>query len=364
MNVVFILGAGASRDAGGPLMQDFLDVAEEVARVRLKGEKYKELFENVFQSRAELRTVHSKSYLDLDNIESIFGAIEMGAIIEKFGMKTVNQISELRESIITLIYKTLEYSIEFPIESERVSPPQPYEDFIEILKSHRGTIGSVSETKYSFITFNYDVCLEYALFKSGIGFDYNLPKILGNGPPLLKLHGSLNWGRCDECKNIVPFQVKDIPFPEFLPEKSYFLDMGSNLSLVKCADDNKNIQGPPILVPPAWEKTHYQKSLSPVWARAAKCLGDANKIIIIGYSMPETDSFFKYLFALGTDSKTHLKNVLVINPDNSGDTKNRFEKLFGPGLRNRIKFKEKTFKEAVDNNLIEDELKRKFETDG
>lgn len=46
-NVVFILGAGASKQAGAPLMADFLDVATDLLRSNRVDDK-KDHFERVF----------------------------------------------------------------------------------------------------------------------------------------------------------------------------------------------------------------------------------------------------------------------------------------------------------------------------
>lgn len=49
-DVVFILGAGASRDCGGPLMSDFLDISQELLlsrKVDDKEEEFKRVFEAI-----------------------------------------------------------------------------------------------------------------------------------------------------------------------------------------------------------------------------------------------------------------------------------------------------------------------------
>lgn len=361
MNVVFILGAGASKEAGGPLMENFLDVADNIQKLHFQnpGDEYK-AFENVFQARAELRTVHHKSHLDLDNIESIFGAIEMGAILGKFGKRSPEEIKLLRKSIVTLIYKTLEQSILFPVEEGRyIAPPTPYGQFVKMLKDYKENHDPKNQVQYSFITFNYDICLDYALQKGGLGFDYNLPEIQGTSTfPLLKLHGSINWGRCSSCNLIVPYFAHRANFKPFPHYEKMIFDLGTKLHHAKCPVDDNTLDGPPILVPPTWDKVNHHQNISAVWAKASKCLEEANKIIIIGYSMPETDLFFRYLFALGTDSETHLKSVLVINPDTSESFKKRFWELFGPGLKKRVEFKGKGFGEAVRFGVINQELEK------
>ena len=78
---VFILGAGASFDAGGPLMTDFLDVAGDL--YRSDRSSFKD-FEPVFSAISALSAAHSKSILDLDNIESVFAAFgENGVSLDR-----------------------------------------------------------------------------------------------------------------------------------------------------------------------------------------------------------------------------------------------------------------------------------------
>ena len=73
-SVVFILGAGASRRAGVPLMSNFLDVAYDLWKTG-QVDDVKESFESVFEGRELLQQVLSKSRLDIHNIESVFAAL-------------------------------------------------------------------------------------------------------------------------------------------------------------------------------------------------------------------------------------------------------------------------------------------------
>ena len=67
-----------------------------------------------------------------------------------------------------------------------------------------------------------------------------------------------------------------------------------------------------MIVPPTWNKTEYHSNLSHVWHEAAVELGSARNIYVFGYSLPETDSFFRYLFALGTYWREPNKTILGI----------------------------------------------------
>ncbi|MRS04292.1 hypothetical protein EG832_13910, partial [bacterium] len=116
-------------------MSDFLDKAYDLIRLKTEGViESSQQFETVFSAIAELQGVHAKSYLDLDNLEIVFGAIEMGQLLNKLGDRSPEDISALKQAFITLIFKTLEHSISFPVYDRRIHPPRPYDDFGAMLK--------------------------------------------------------------------------------------------------------------------------------------------------------------------------------------------------------------------------------------
>src|SRR5690554_4668179 len=116
---LFILGAGASKESGAPIMSDFFDKAEDLLILKKTGE-YREDFENVFQLINDLSGVYSKSFLDLNNIESVFGAIEMGSIISSLAGRSTEEINGIRKSLIRLIVKTLDQTIQFKIDTDGI----------------------------------------------------------------------------------------------------------------------------------------------------------------------------------------------------------------------------------------------------
>jgi len=350
MKTVFILGAGASRQAGAPLMSDFLDFAEALLRQKLI--EAKDDFDNVFNALAELQAVHAKSFLDLDNIEILFGAIEMAQLIGKLGERDREEIAKLRESIITLIFKTLEYSIKFPVRDQYVFPPRPYEDFFKTLSSARSKTIPISPHEFAFLTFNYDLTLDFSLHHSGYNFDYclsdkseekdaHIQKV-----PYLKLHGSINWGTCEKCGQIIPRYTTEAHFDLYSGRSQHVVyNLGSTLHATKHC--GKPLKGPPILVPPTWNKTGYHEQLANVWKKAAAELSTAENIFVIGYSLPETDSFFRYLYALGSESPIRIKRFWVFNPDIEGGVEQRFRDLIGRGIENRFEYFKVKFQDAI-----------------
>lgn len=113
-DTVFILGAGASKQCGAPLMAEFLDVANQLLRSQaVRGEK-KEHFENVFRAIGALQSVHSKAQLDLTNIESIFTALEIANVLKKLPGFDVEEIPGVIASLKEVIVSTLESTMDFP----------------------------------------------------------------------------------------------------------------------------------------------------------------------------------------------------------------------------------------------------------
>jgi hypothetical protein len=77
-------------------------------------------------------------------------------------------------------------------------------------------------------------------------------------------------------------------------------------------------------------------------------ISEAENIFVIGYSLPPTDAFFEYLYALGSVGDVTLKKFWVFNPDDTGNVKQRFESLLGPGAHQRFKYFPMTFDKAID----------------
>ncbi|MDP6455028.1 MAG: hypothetical protein QF898_17120 [SAR202 cluster bacterium] len=349
MKTVFILGAGASAESGAPMMADFLDRADDLYSLGVNDIlDASDAFESVRRARASLQLIYAKSHLDLDNVESLFGAIEMGNLIGKFpDIEDKTEIRALRASMVTVIYKTLERSIPFPVRDRTIMPPEPFMRFATSIHDLTAPNRSPVTQDVSLLTFNYDVNLDYALHVNRIPFDYCLTgQLPSEHIPLLKLHGSINWGFCEECDRIVAWNMRELNQGLLFPEtREIYFNLGSQLPSSTHGDGHK--LSTPVLVPPTWNKTDYQPQLAPVWQMAARELAGAENIILIGYSLPETDSFFRYLFALGTQSDTMVRRLWVVNPDEDRTVEERVRTMIGRGIKNRLTFMRLPFGMAI-----------------
>lgn len=353
--IVFILGAGASKAAGAPVMADFLESADQLRRSG-EVEEFKSDFDMVFDAISELQKVHSKAELDLHNIESIFAAFEMGRLINKFPGISGNEIVLHLAAIRKLIWITLEKTIKYPYERLNIYPPECYAKFAQLVKQLNSD--QWDKKRCSIITFNYDLALDYALNMYIGPVDYCLSEISQREHiHLMKLHGSLNWAKCSECGKIVTWdfnviknnssyvgrliELSQIEKKEIIQLSSKALPSGT-----QCC--GKNIEFIPVIVPPTWNKTEHHLELSKVWSAAANELSEAESIFVSGYSLPESDLFFRYLFALGSVGKSLIKRFWVFDPDEKNEVSLRFEKLLGAASRSKFIPYKQTFDDAIE----------------
>lgn len=272
---VFILGAGASKEAGAPLMNDFLDVAEEIKNAHSQdlSPEEKEWFGGVFEGLYELQKVHEKATLNTLNVEDVFAAFEMAILVKKLGGLSQEKIGKLDKAMRKVIAKTLETAIEFPIhDTKTLLPPPSYKNFVYLLDElgkHSGGIDQIS-----IITFNYDLALDYALYYGGKPFDYG---IIDRSRPILslfKLHGSLNWAKCQKCGLLQSWQLSDF-FKDGRLGTLYFTDneiakgrlrFSAYLNQYRHSDLCEGLlESEPAIVPPTWiKKSEYSVTLSNV----------------------------------------------------------------------------------------------------
>ena len=350
---VFILGAGASKPTGAPLLSGFLDAAESL-RSHGSVEDAKEDFALVFDAIATLQQVHSKADLDLDNLEDVFGAFEMAKLLRRLGNLDESIVDRLPDAMRRVIERTLTVSVRFPFTEEQIRPQSPYAELVRLIRESTSPIGARATSSFrmrrpgdfSVMTFNYDVCADYAFHFNGIGVNYCLGSFIQEGTvPLLKLHGSLNWFQCKDCGEVI-----SISFQERFHGTYWGLSGEKHVTIPfnyaghACPACRTGKLGPAYLVPPTWSKFQWHTGLASVWRAAARELAEAENIFVCGYSLPDTDQFFRYLYALGTVGQARLKRVWIVNTD--PNVKRRFERLIGRGAMNRFRFIEQPFEEA------------------
>ena len=338
---VYILGAGFSANAGAPVMRDFIEQAKllrDDVRLGLPSEDQK-TFGRVFKRLGELRGAQARMTIDVENIEHLFSLLDMDI---DFGGKNA---SSLRQDLIFLILRTLERTIQTenlsrrawgmpirdPVDDKQTLTRGLIANYVELFSafaSRRWTGGNQGipddgKCRDTIITMNYDCLVDDCLAKMGVQPRYwlkdpRLPKDFERCRyeiTVLKLHGSANWFKCnsEQCRGKIiiaggtPAKRLEYFYGQYCPE---------------CQRSTAE----PVIVPPTWAKGGNSEILRPVWSEALRALREAGRIFIMGYSMPTTDEFFRYMLALALAENEDLDRVLVVN--RSAETQNRFEKLF------------------------------------
>jgi NAD-dependent SIR2 family protein deacetylase len=352
-NIVFILGAGASKEAGAPIISDFIDKAE-VLMDSGRIPEYVHDFRVVFDAIDKLKPVHFTAKLRTNNIEDVYATFEMAKLVKKLpGYNKNEEIENILKAIKILLSITLEKTVGFQYSTPppNIHPIEYYHLFAQNLFAYMKK--NVTDNKISIITFNYDLALDHALEYNLIDFDYGHTYPVSRDKIVyLKLHGSINWGRCSDCKKIYSVKFKEILNRQLFdiesssqPPKLYpnIVNRFTNPPLFICQNCKKSITNGPIIVPPTWNKTRYHEEISEVWENAASVLSDADIIVISGYSLSEGDGFFRTLYALGAYDAPRIKLILVIDPN--PETSDRIKNILGPGVAERyehigVKFSE------------------------
>lgn len=359
--IVFVLGAGASAEDGGPLIGDLLKKArairDEPGLLDPKEDKY---FGSVFDTINALQVVQSKVEINLRNVEDVFATLEFRRLIGQPPAREVGDLEHHVEALKFAIARTVEESIRFMPRQRNdgvfadLLAPRVYGEFVDALKTLRERRDKCT---VSVISFNYDLGLDCALFRAGLGPDYCLrAPAPGDGHghvKLLKLHGSLNWaeakpkgggtGQVVEANwNQVLLPIGPHPEPPKGPLRLRLTKRWADHFVIP---DDVDLSPGPFIVPPTWSKVGYYHSLAPVWAQAAVELRNADEIHVIGYSFQNSDAFFRFLFGLGTgESGAHLE-LHVYDP--SSAVEERFRRMLGVGLRDECRFHQKRFGDAT-----------------
>ncbi|MFQ5941829.1 MAG: SIR2 family protein [Nitrososphaerales archaeon] len=289
---VYVLGAGFSKGAGGPLVRDFS------SETFLKGLRSK--LGAGEQRKFDKVTKHMLDKIKggwCQNIEEILSHMQ---VAEQLGLASLRpQGKKLDSYDAGKLREDLEWYIEKAIDLMMDKEPKPcYKRFLMNMVKDEDTL----------ITFNYDTLVERIFRKENRGFHYWLNENdEQKGSLLLKLHGSLNWIYCIRCEQLWELEG---PFAR----RSSFL----------CRDCGKSDKLRTLIVPPILDKSLYLTKkeegdfdLMAVWQQAIDSIRLAEKIVFIGYSLSDTDFYARKLFQIGINMNHNYHNgslnIILVN---------------------------------------------------
>ena len=158
---VFILGAGASVQAGVPLMKGFLNKTKEIVG-KSDDEDLKADLILVNRARTKLEAAVARVSSNLGNLEELLGLFEMGDIVGAMPGMSDEERPKLVPALTRLITATIEGSLVYRRAGDGITlPPHPtHAAFAMLVQSLREQEGASS---VAIITLNYDCAIELAL---------------------------------------------------------------------------------------------------------------------------------------------------------------------------------------------------------
>jgi hypothetical protein len=327
-NAVYVFGAGASKDFGLPIGVELFDCALELSRLGDDSVETKELatlLADVDRYMRQIFTNLPKNKLAYPPLEEVLTFLWDCRNSDTYDNKRNKLISIFEHSngargVFEIFTKMLSLTLSRAIRvSSTRSRIQVFVDFIKGVVSDR-------DTAVSFISLNYDVLLDDALFEcvnNKIIQDYTYGILLSDvaeryrqvssqrfrrqtGVLLIKPHGSLNLVYCSH---------RQAHYGEgfYYSEADPIAATANTLECPGCGGALK-----PLLVPPLHNKSEYiaasaYKSPRVTWRstpetyrkfcdpKISEILKQADEITVIGYSLPA----LRLRFQESIDDKPH-----------------------------------------------------------
>lgn len=354
MRQAFVLGAGFSMHAGLPLQNQF-------TKKLLGNESDKPLvrFLKSFASEA-FGYYETHSHYWWPNLEDLFTFIDLSANTGHHLGTSYSPalLRTVRRSLIVRIIEMLEEECTCaPVkaQSERDSSITTGQQLLKSL-AHRIHPGEDS----GFIVLNWDTILEQILekFRPDIRISYgsgirparfpSSGRIVIPEPDdqpnvhVIKIHGSVNWMYCDNCRQTFCFPPKESrKIAGALLGRNDWDHVRSVLKEVTNDEfDTKHWQccnRREIELSTRLATFSYRKALDfamfeTSWQSAEALLRQAEKWIFIGYSLPAADYEFKYLLKRIQLSKGQRAAPKIITVVGDEKTANNYRQLFGRSL--------------------------------
>lgn len=370
--IVFILGAGFSKEANSPSQEELVMKIFEIHAIdpNILGDDKIDRFKKFLTE-----TLHLPEHLQKTiPLEDIFTPIDR-CIADNISFRnlSVETLKEKRSLLYELIGNTLAYLLEqsdkeyintfanFLVESSATRKEKKYDrnDPVSVITTNwdilldNSIYNNIQEKKLSR---QYDAVVDYCCYISSYDKSDETVKpgleVLGRGGfnvKLLKLHGSLNWLQCPRCHRLY------VKFNQKIAMNPY-----NNIDKPSCRHCNNNFNKHTShnlisnLIMPTFLKDLSNPQYKIVWQNAGIELSEAKRIVFIGYSLPQADFEMRQLLSRMVAENTEIEVVDYERPNtddkNYKDLIKRYEQFFGRKVTPHNKGA-KSYIELMYNNL-------------
>lgn len=305
MNTTFVLGAGFSVDASDPRMPLARELRERVLGF-IKFDRhssYSALLDQSYEYH------QGQFYAGLEQIDAN-GALQFEELFIQLRRQGITSKSQGPAYVAEWVLRIGCARLLWCIHGLNPFPEWHYRNLASWM---RREIES-SRNRTAVVSFNWDVVVETALTNANIPWSYSLS--VQAMVPVLKPHGSINWNRYlrENLRN----------------DTDLWRPIGSRSGFSYPAEtplQNPDQQGisPDLrfmLFPGDPELPEQDKDIQRIWGDVETVLAESSKVIFIGYSLPDYDSFASSFL------RKHISGeVEVYNP--STEDQKKYKNLFG-----------------------------------
>jgi len=338
--IALITGAGASAAFGYPVTNRILLIVRERMREKTLFTNYAESDGAADELERYLTALFPGLHdptVTLPNITDVISLVDHAIATSSTlirGMKLADHV-RFRFLLEWATVDTLSQPEDTPRLRDQVRRLHEVSDYLAALVSD-------GKNQLGIVTTNYDTALDAQLFARiapdpkytdaiddeavAERFDFGttwrspyrdviFPRPVGAPLHIYKLHGSVNWLRCDFCENIYVNPDGNIVHWAFYPH-----DHEHN----QCYCFHARLRS--AIVAPSFVRGAYDLTLQSVWKASLDFLRAADRWVIIGYSLPSEDVAIRALLIKALQSRRTGPAIDVVQPDE--DAKPRYMLLF------------------------------------
>ena len=295
---VILTGAGFSKSVGLPLQRELLESVVPPNIIKIH---------NYFMGR---------NLEEPADIEEFLSSIDFDEMLESKRQSPERLSSQIYLSgFANLIYDSMCNIAKLPKSIKK--------EFWKKL----ATLAEISDT---FITLNWDTVIEVQI--RALGERIRFKGKDKRSKHILKLHGSIDWYKLSSELQVFDSALFERVFPGYVRYKPLSEEPDLFSISREVADLFNKVH--PAIIAPTHLKALPSGAFRKIWASASHTLHFAKHVIIIGYSLPSSDTLMQLLlrnslrYRLRTDSNDQPK-VTVIDPDSTGVVKSRYYELLG-----------------------------------
>jgi hypothetical protein len=319
-DTVYVVGAGFSKGLGYPLTKSLLIEAWK----KLPDDSRRQMTEIIKFHHPTFNADRLTTFPDIEKLLT-----EMAVNLQLFdasrpaeGRFTKKQLIDSREILLFTIASWFHELYKDAIKASWLS---------EIVKKLR-------REKAAIVSFNWDLILDQLLFSGHLDSEsYGLTKDLGQGPLLLKPHGSLNWYEGTQLQH-----VKDQKKIEIFHRKEESKRVHAFLRPRGVKSEKRYT---PLIIPPTYFKDFRRSIFKRLWQHCTDVLSTPKRLVFLGYSLPAADLHAQFIFRCGFHNQingrikdaqtrhppTGPADVLIVDPDQ--EAARRIEAVVGQGIR-------------------------------